>query len=296
VTGGEVVGAGKVLSAVGTGVLGEDEKTKDVLLRLAEDTPEMKAAARSKAARVAVKERVKLKIYQPFARMLGVSEEYFKDRFPEEMGIKTADIPDENLVTPPASIAVPALFGLSYTFEEATLKDLYLNLLTTASDNRKNEIAHPGFAEVIKQLTSTEVKLLNALLKISDGTTTARLKNMISSDSVRGFVTLLEYLLPITDDAGEWREEPHAPTWVDNWTRLGLVNATYSVRRARAGAYDWVLTRPEYIRFKESPKVEDLQYDTGLIEPTNFGKDFFRAVTPAVVAIEPAEGTHNQPG
>jgi hypothetical protein len=288
VTGGEVVGAGKALSATGRHVLGEDEKTKDVLLRLAEDTPEMKAAARSKAARVAVKERVKLKLYQPFARMLGVSEAYFEDRFPEEMGVKTADIPDENLVTPPASIAVPALFGLSYSFEESTLKDLYLNLLTTASDNRRNDIVHPGFAEVIKQLTSSEAKLLNVLLSNGNGTTAARLKN-VRTDPSRSYSTLLEHLLPVIDDASEWIEESRVPTWVDNWSRLGLVYATYSERRARPGAYDWVMTRPEYLRFKESPGVEDLQYDAGLVEPTNFGRDFFRAVTPTITALESAE-------
>jgi hypothetical protein len=47
------------------------------------------------------KERVKLKLYQPFARMLGASKVYFEDIFPQEMTVKIADIPDENLITPP---------------------------------------------------------------------------------------------------------------------------------------------------------------------------------------------------
>src|SRR6185437_11257996 len=122
-TGGEIVAAGKAVGAVGKKALAQDEKTKEVLLRIAEDTPEMQSAARSMAVRTAVKERVKLKLYQPFARMLGVSKVYFEDTFPQEMGVKIADIPEENLITPSASIAVPALLGLSYTFEDPTLKD-----------------------------------------------------------------------------------------------------------------------------------------------------------------------------
>ena len=73
-TGGEIVVVGNAVEAVGRKALAEDEKTKEVLLRVAEDSPEMRAAARSMAARVAVTERVKLKLYQPFARMVGVSK------------------------------------------------------------------------------------------------------------------------------------------------------------------------------------------------------------------------------
>jgi hypothetical protein len=124
VTGGEIAAVGKAVEVAGKKALAENEKTKDALLRVAEGTPEMKAAARSIAARIAVKERVKLLLYKPFARMVGVSQAYFEDTFPEEMAAKIADIPEENLVTPPASLAVPALLGLSYTFEEPDLKEL----------------------------------------------------------------------------------------------------------------------------------------------------------------------------
>jgi hypothetical protein len=121
-SGGEIVAVGKAVEAIGKQALAEDEKTKEILLRVAEDTPEMKAAARSMAARTAVKERVKLILWKPFARMVGVSEEYFEDTFPEEIAAKVADIPDENLITPA------------------------VNLLATACDDRRADRAHPGFA------------------------------------------------------------------------------------------------------------------------------------------------------
>jgi Abortive infection alpha len=91
------------------------------------------------------------------------------------MGAKVADIPDENLITPPASIAVPALQGLSYTFEEPNLKEMYLNLLATASDDRQADQAHPAFAEIIKQLTPNETLVLNSALR-TPATTAARIK------------------------------------------------------------------------------------------------------------------------
>jgi hypothetical protein len=43
--------------------------------------------------------------------MLGVSQEYFEDTFPVEMSAKVADIPDENLITPPTNRVTTALGG-----------------------------------------------------------------------------------------------------------------------------------------------------------------------------------------
>ena len=276
-TGGEIVAVGKAAQAVGTKALGEDEKTKDVLLRIAEDTPEMRAAARSMAARTAVKERVKLKLYEPFALMLGVSKTYFEDKFPQEMGAKIADIPDENLVTPPANVAVPALQGLSYSFEEPNLKELYLNLLATASDDRKAIEAHPAFAEVIKQLTPSETKLLNTTLRHRT-VAAVRVKNELA-DPPRSFVILRSHLIPLVDATQQPIIEPQAPAWIDNWQRPGLVDVTYTEFAPQAGMYDWVETRPEYVELAKLPDITKLNFDKGLIRNTDFGQQFFRAVT-----------------
>jgi len=280
-TGGEIVAAGKAVGAVGKKALAQDEKTKEVLLRIAEDTPEMQSAARSMAVRTAVKERVKLKLYQPFARMLGVSKVYFEDTFPQEMGVKIADIPEENLITPSASIAVPALLGLSYTFEDPTLKDLYLNLLAAASDNRRTDEAHPAFAEVIKQLAPAEARLLNEVLARSP---TAAVRLTVSRNRFTSkFGVLITNLLPISDETtSNPKEVPQAPTWVDNWIRLGLVEVSYDEVLSSAHAYDWVKARPEYVSFVTkvaNPNHARINIDKGLIRITNFGRQFLRAVS-----------------
>jgi hypothetical protein len=276
-TGGEIVAAGKAAGAIGKKALGEDEGTKTVLLRIAEDTPEMRAAARSLAARTAAKERVKLKLYQPFARMLGVSKKYFEDTFPLEMGEKVADIPEGNLITPQASIAVPALQGLSYSFEEPSLKDLYLNLLATASDNRRVDQAHPAFAEIIKQLAPDEAKLLNAVLALPH-ITAARVKNIFEQPT-DSFEILMTHLLPLTSkNTHKPKEVPQLPTWVDNWSRLGLVEARYDEFLTDEGAYDWVEERPEYIRLAARSGVK-IGFDRGAIRVTAFGRQFFQAVS-----------------
>jgi hypothetical protein len=279
VTGGEIVAAGKVAGALGGKALGEDEKTNAILLRLGEGAPEMAAAARSMAARTAVKERVKLRLYEPFARMLGVSKAYFEDTFPQEMGAKVGDIPDENFITPPASVAVPALQGLSYTFEEPNLKEMYLNLLAAASDDRRTGQAHPAFAEIIKQLSPAETQLLSLVVS-ADSVVVARFKNLMTNSPLSSFSVLMSHVLPTRDaDTDEPVEVPQVQMWVDNWQRLGLVNVTYHTHRAASDAYYWVLARPEYARLSAQPGVSNLSFDKGLIRTTDFGRQFFLAVS-----------------
>ncbi|MEV4654816.1 DUF4393 domain-containing protein [Micromonospora sp. NPDC049301] len=272
-TGPEIAAVGKAVEVIGQKALGQDEKTRDELLQAAQDTPEFKAAARTAAARMAVKERIKLKLYQPFARMIGVSQEYFADVFPEEMAAKTASIPDEHMVTPPASIAVPAMHGLSYSFDDPDLKEMYLNLLTAAADDRRSEDAHPAFVEVIKQLSARETNLLNTVL-LARETPLVRLDDRLETG---GYDILLMHVMNLRDLNGEPIEDPAVPAWVDNWGRLGLVRVGYEVSLHGGNLYDWARKRPEYIRFSEGTMV---RITKGYIARTAFGERFLRAVSP----------------
>lgn len=88
----------------------------------------------------------------------------------------------------------------------------------------------------------------------------------------------MSHLLPLVEKiTGEPKEEPQAPTWVDNWRRLGLVNVTYTEIQMDAGAYDWVQKRPEYVRLADL--ITQLSFDRGLMQTTDFGRQFLRAVT-----------------
>lgn len=282
-TGSEIVpaaAAAKVVKAVGKNVLTNDPKVQEAVLEAAKEAPEMKAAGRTLAKRTAVKELVLLRLYQPFARMLGVSKSYFEDTFPEEMAAKIAGIPPEHIATPSPSIAVPVLQGLSYTFEEPSLKALFLNLLRTASDDRVATQAHPAFAEIIKQLSASETLLLSSVLR-ENSVTAARLKRITdrTASPVR-YLVVMNHLLPLADSTtSAITEDPQVPTWVDNWDRLGLVDVSYMTYRAAEDAYDWVLTRPEYLRYCAEADENTIDFDKGIISATDFGRQFFCAVS-----------------
>ncbi|WP_433301063.1 DUF4393 domain-containing protein [Actinoplanes sp. CA-030573] len=276
--GSEIAAAGKVVGAAVNKALSPDEETNKSIVALAAETAEMKAAARTRGARVALVERVKLKLWYPVARLFGESAAYFEDAFVDEMAAKTADIPSENMVTPPPSVLVPTMQVLSYIAEEPDLKELYLNLLTTASDDRRNADAHPAFAQVIKELTASEANLLNTVLA-QEQWPIVRVENTVPG----GYQVKMMHLTPFRINGEGSTQNSLIPTWIDNWVRLGLVDATYAEHAVNEAAYEWVTTSPDYVRIGEMPDVDSITFTKGLIRRNAFAERFYRAVSPPVI-------------
>lgn len=55
---------------------------------------------------------------------------YKLKQFEEELGEKINKISDDKFVDPPLTIVGPTIEALKYTFDEAELREMYLNLLT----------------------------------------------------------------------------------------------------------------------------------------------------------------------
>jgi hypothetical protein len=159
------------------------------------------------------------------------------------------------------------------------LKEMYLNLLATASDDRCADQAHPAFAEVIKQLAPEEAKLLSSLfaLKMAPVAEVSCLSNNLPGS----YFVLVPYLIHYTeDDEKTPAEAPHQlATWIDNWQRLKLIDVSFTKRIAAEQAYGWVQDRPEYIRLQQEYSIAELRIAKGIIKHTAFGAQFIRAVT-----------------
>lgn len=78
---------------------------------------------------------------------------------------KLENTPVENICSPDPAVAGPALESLRYTGHKESLSELYANLLASAMDINTAKTAHPGFVEIIRNLSSDEAKVLNYILK-----------------------------------------------------------------------------------------------------------------------------------
>ena len=271
-TGAEIAGIAGAVARGAKGALEEDESTKAQLARIAEDTPEMQAAARAYAKRVEIRQQIVLKIMRPLGRLAGFSKDYFEDTFSDELAERLAGVAEEDVQSPAPNVAVPAMQALAYSLEEPNLKELYLNLLATASNKKNAQQTHPAFSDVIRQLAGDEARILGQVLRaglvpivqvkvVSGGSHNIRHHNVI------GYVN---------QATGEPSENPQLSAWIDNWVRLGLVERDYANFFSDPKQYEWTAARPEVVRLREAG--ESVDFTKGLLRATDFGRRFATAV------------------
>ena len=75
-------------------------------------------------------------------------------------------IPEEKRKTPEPEIAVPLMQALTYTAQNETLREMYLNLLANSMSTDKDKDVHPSFVELIKQMNSLDAKVFDKLSSV----------------------------------------------------------------------------------------------------------------------------------
>jgi hypothetical protein len=214
------------------------------------------------------------------------AREYFQSKFATEVSEVTKDIPIDEVVEPKPSLAGPLLQSLAFSLDEPDLKEMYLRLLATGMDRRYRETAHPSYVEIIKQLTGHEARHLRRFLSFgSHPIAEIRLRDrnvhwfdpFIGRTSI-SWQVLETHLLNLTNKSDVPVEGKGRAAMVDNWVRLGLAEASYSIRAAGPNPYDWIELRPELIRLKSLHAASKLWVVHGLLRRTQFGKEFGEAI------------------
>ena len=185
---------------------------------------------------------------------------------------KLSSIPQELIDSPKPRIAVPTLQNASIT-EEREVRELYANLLANSMNKVVKNGVHPGFVEIIKQLSPDEAKILRYLYDNSFVPTVALKVHKENGETVVAFklFTNIGELCDCEDLAGYEK-------YIDNLIRLGLINASREQCLADKSRYDsiknhsYILSRKAYI--ENMDKVSKVDFVEGYIELTVFGKAF----------------------
>lgn len=294
-SGAEII-AGKVLAdgaaAIGKQVAADRRELRQSVVSAAKESEHMTAAGDELAKRAAMNQVIKTGIvqtlYRPIARMLRISSEYFESGFPEDIAEKLVDVPESERIAPRPNVAAPVMEGLALNLEEPDLKEMYLNLLASASDRRTKDAAHPSFVDAIRQLTTEEARLLKSVLLPKTVLPIVRL-TVSDIESPTSYHVLQENVLNNHKiDTNQPVELNHVPSYVDNWIRLGLTEVTYLHFLAANDSYAWVSMRPEYLRYTEQYQAEGrtTSFDKGILRPTPRGLLFAQAVGMTVPALD----------
>lgn len=265
---------GKVVEHAGKQFMEEQKNVKQELLSASKGSPYMAQAANDYARKIAIRQSISVTVYERVAKWFGVATEYYEGDFNQDFAEKMENVPEENIVPPKVSIAAPVMQGLAFSLDEPELKELYLKLLASASDNRVREEVHPAFVEVVRQLSAEEAPYLSNFLA-EGAVPSARIKSEYKLESSRnGWTPVLDHVLDTPD------EVPRLASFVDNWVRLGLAEVQYTVSFADKELYNWVENHPAVKRLQaeHSDPEREIGYDLGTLRATALGTQFARAV------------------
>ncbi|MCF8075993.1 MAG: DUF4393 domain-containing protein [Desulfotignum sp.] len=150
---------------------------------------------------------------------------------------KLEKVPPENIQTPDPAVAGPAIESLKFTGHKEELAELYANLLATSMDKNTAKTAHPGFVEIIRNLSGDEAKILSFLVKVQVAPIVDIRRE---SKKGKGGIIVNPYVCTIGHDAGcEHREL--IGTYLKNLERLGLIDIPRDQHLVADGAYDRIL-------------------------------------------------------
>lgn len=185
---------------------------------------------------------------------------------------KLKNIPEENIVTPDPAVVGPALDALRYTGNSETLSELYANLIANSMDKDTVKKAHPGFVEIIKNMTADEGLILKVFIpNIYKPIMDIKLKMKKGG----GEHNLVNNYSNIGIEAG-CKHEDLTPQYIDNLCRLGLLHMPAGRHLVGENVYDELIKTDEYERLKAQHETE---YSTTTeikkyIELTDLGAQF----------------------
>lgn len=159
-----------------------------------------------------------------------------------EVSNKLENVPPERIQTPALNVAGPALEAMKFVGNEPDLRNLYANLLKTAMDAETAAKAHPGFVEVIKQLTPDEARIVNYLTKV-DIIPVIELRQHVTNTN-EYYVTYRNINYTV-EDAG-CSSPSLGSAYLDNLCRLQIIESITPGESFNAlGVYDRIEQRPD---------------------------------------------------
>ena len=187
---------------------------------------------------------------------------------------KLKNIPNENIVTPNPRIAIPALQNASIT-EEKDLRQMYANLLANSMNKVVKNGMHPGFVQIINQLSPDEAKILKYIYGVKVIPT---ISLRYEAEDGSGYDIVKNF--SIVGSLIGCEEKIKLNKYFDNLIRLGLVYSSNTLTSLTDKTKYMPLKEDKFIldlieKAKEHKKPYNKAVITeGFIKITDYGLDF----------------------
>jgi len=189
---------------------------------------------------------------------------------------KLKNVSPEDIQTPDPAVAGPAIESLRFTGHKEDIAELYANLLATSMDKSTARSAHPGFVEIIRNLSGDEARILSFMAKVQVVPIVDI--RQVKSDESSG-ITVCRYVSTIGHDAGcEHRDL--TGTYIKNLERLGLIDIPKLMHLTTEGIYDRILNDPPVKKIEEDLNALEgykASFDKYYVQLSELGKLFIAA-------------------
>lgn len=186
-------------------------------------------------------------------------------------------IDEKYRIMPDKRIFVPAIQRLAYSMDNVTVKNAYKNLLSSSMNKNKFMIMHPSYVDIISQLNSDEIKLLDTLIgstHITYPLINMRLKTKNSNDLG---IILLKYFTDIGYGVCDIPE--NITVYIENLIRLNLITIPYGQFLTDKQHYTKLENHDKVLNIKNDicnsgAKNIDFKFDHMVFGLTQFGYNF----------------------
>ena len=196
---------------------------------------------------------------------------------------KIQRIATDKLKHPEPFVAVPTMEALRYNLGNEEIRELFANLLATSMNIDTLQYAHPGFVEIIKQMSPLDARIFqdmsNPNVPMNRRLAIAIIRNERTNAGGIGIDFKSEFMtfqtVPFDMDLN--------PPSIINLERLGLIKIDYTRNFQKVGVYDHLEKHPYFLTYKEtffdSPESKGFTpvLQKGSIAITPFGETFKKA-------------------
>lgn len=186
---------------------------------------------------------------------------------------KLKNIPEEKIVEPEPYVAVPAIQQLSYSIDNSDLREMYANLLAASMNIETKWDVHPGFVDIIRQLTPDEAKLMKYFSEHPQQPAINVIRRKANNsgyvDIVRRFTNIAENICDNADGIF---------AYLDNMERLKLIEFPEGVYLVNDALYAPLENHPSIKGIMETPLPQGEKMEIVKLKffVSAFGEKFIR--------------------
>ncbi|MGJ8536794.1 MAG: DUF4393 domain-containing protein [Parasphingopyxis sp.] len=167
-------------------------------------------------------------------RLMNEYTRKFEEKNFEEIAARFSKIPEEETVEVPPEIGVPIMESLSYT-KDATLREMYIELLAKSATASQCGRAHPSFSNIIASLSPDEAVLIKNFQN-RDTFPYVVIELKLPSGKGQSVIHDIQIIPP------EGVKFPdNIPLYISNFAGLGIIELRRDGHLTASGVYDPII-------------------------------------------------------